>query len=231
MRPTKLTLLFVLLLTLLSYAQAQSNACPVKSQKNYCCGEVDERILERLAGIDYTMETHFQTSVAHTFKRKADYDKALKVANLCEQVLNDPDFWKALEYYDRYQYTFWQSGDHERQISGRQIVNCMLHGTPDDAKPLEELKIYFDVKLYALGFKTPIEKAVAKEVGDGKIYNKKWFFRKESIASIGSNWMHEFAHSKGIKHCFYCSEARDYSIPYVINRIFSEVAQKYIMTE
>ncbi|HBF21696.1 MAG: hypothetical protein CMI36_14900 [Owenweeksia sp.] len=211
------------------FAIAQNQPCPQKNQKGYACGQVEEQILSQLQDTDYEMPTTFKVMVAADFKKETDTERANQVAALCTKVLNDPDFWNALENYGHYRYTLWKGKEgKERVIEGSQIVNSLINGHPNDSSRPLELVINLNIELYGMGFRFPFfEKALAKEIGDGKIYNKKWFFRKFSIEAIGSNWIHEFSHSQGLSHCYYCDENRDYSIPYVINRIFMEVSSKY----
>jgi hypothetical protein len=222
-------LIFLILSIVFPLFGLTQNGCPERSDRNYKCGNIEESILPRLTDIVFSLETEFEFKLNSTFNRKKDQDRAEEILKLVNQVINDPDFWKALEHYDRYQYSKWSKSlkDNWIDITGKQITNCMINGNPEsDVRP-KRVSVDLNVKLYGLSFATPFESAVAKEVGDGTIYNKRWFFRKHSKEAIGSNWIHEFAHSQGIRHCFKCNEARDYSIPYVINRIFKEVAQKY----
>lgn len=207
---------------------AQTLDCPTKNQKGYTCGYVKENILETINRESFEITTHFNLKLVSQFAKVSDNERAGKILELCQKVLNDNDFWNALENYRGYKYAVHSNDKGKRQISSIEIVNCLINGNPDDTtRPLENY-IQLDIKLYGASFKTPFETAVAKEIGDGKIYNKKWFFRGASIEEIGSNWIHEFSHSKGLSHCYYCHEERDYSVPYVINRIFVEVARKYI---
>jgi hypothetical protein len=202
--------------------------CPSKDQKRYSCGNVNENILGTINRKGYEIMSHFNIRLVSHFEKDSDKERATKIVELCNKVLNDKDFWNALENYKGYKYAVFENDQGIQQISGAKIVNCLINSNPmDTSRPLE-VDIPLDIELYGMIFKTPFESAVAKEIGDGKIYNKKWFFRGSSILDIGSNWIHEFSHSKGLKHCYYCHEARDYSVPYVINRIFIEVAKKYI---
>ena len=206
---------------------AQIVDCPTKDQRDYSCGNVHENVMNGINREGYEIKSHFNIYLKKPFARQNDNDIAVKVIALCNQVLNDPDFWNALEHYSNYKYAVFESANGKQQIAGIQIVNCLINGSPDDnVRPLM-VDIPLEVELYGPFIKTFFESAVAKEVGDGKIYNKRWFFRGASYQDIGSNWIHEFAHIKGLKHCYYCSIERDFSIPYVINRIFSEVAKKY----
>ncbi len=207
---------------------AQIMDCPNGNQKGYSCGNVNENILETLNRKDYVIKSHFNVKLVSRLRKDNDNYRAIKIIELCQKVLNDADFWNALENYKGYRYAVFENAQGKQQISGSQIVNCLINGDPNDSIRSLEVVIPLDIQLYGASFKTIFESAVAKEIGDGKIYNKKWFFRGSSIDDIGSNWIHEFSHSKGLKHCFYCNEERDYSIPYVINRIFTEVAKKYI---
>lgn len=172
------------------------------------------------------MKSHFNVRLVNSFDSQSDIDRANKIITLCNQVLNDSDFWNALEHYNNYKYPIFETAQGKRQISGIQIINALINGNPDDLNRPLEVDINLTIELYGLAFKTLFESAVAKEIGDGKIYNKKWFFKNFPIDEIGSNWIHEFSHTKGLIHCCYCNQERDYSIPYVINRIFSEVAKK-----
>ncbi len=207
---------------------AQIVECPNENQKGYSCGNIKENILETLNLKDYTIKSHFNVRLASKFRRVSDNERAIKIIELCNKVLNDVDFWNALENYKGYRYAVFENSQGKQHISGSQIVNCLINGYPQDTTRPLEVNLALDIELYGASFKTPFESAVAKEIGDGKIYNKKWFFRGSSLDYIGSNWIHEFSHSKGLKHCYYCHEERDYSIPYVLNRIFTEVAKKYI---
>lgn len=219
----------ILMFCLPALLHAQDPPCPKKNQKNYICGEVKEDILASLVNSNYKFGTKIKVNLSSKFKRSSDKIKADSILLLCERVLNDKDFWKALENYKTYKTTVWRDSTSEMVISGKQIVNSLLNGNPNNNARPEELTITLKVKLYGFGFKFPFfEKALAKEIGDSVIYNKKWFFRKYTQEQIGSNWVHEFSHIQGLKHCFHCDENRDYSIPYVINRIFIEVAKKYI---
>jgi hypothetical protein len=220
----------LILMSFLIYfnVSSQSPDCPLKSQRGYKCGVVDEKILDRLNTIEYTMPTKFNLTLENTFKSSKDQIKAEAILDLCNKVLNDSDFWKALEHYDKYKYTVWGANDIRRVVNGMEIVNALINGNPNDDSRPDKINISINIKLYGLSFKTPFETAVAKEINDGNIYNKKWFFRGFPIQKIGSNWIHEYSHTMQFRHCHYCNEARDYSIPYVINRIFEEVAQKYL---
>ena len=222
----KIILLFLFLPTII-FAQ-DKNGCPPKPQKNYACGNIKEEILPRLESIDYTWDTQIAVEIQQNFKKQKDIQKAEKVAQLVQLVLNDADFWKALEHYDNYQYAKWSEklGDTWQPISTKEITNSMLNGHPADTSRAALKTEMFSIRLYGGPFKWPRERAIAK-FENGHIYNKKWFFRSASIEKIGSNWVHEYSHFKGIRHCFNCNEERDYSISYVINRIFIEVAQKY----
>lgn len=212
----------------ISGLSAQIMDCPTKKQKGYSCGNVDENILETINQENYAIKTHFNIRLVSKFAKDSDNERARKILELCQKVLNDNDFWNALENYKGYKYAVYENDKGKRQISGAEIVNCLINGNPDNTSRPLVVDISLDIVLYGVPFKTPFESAVAKEIGDGKIYNKKWFFRGEPIEDIGSNWVHEFSHSKGLTHCYYCHEERDYSVPYVINRIFVEVAKKYI---
>ena len=225
----KKLLLLLLLFVSAGTLCAQIKDCTDRSQKNYSCGDVEETILNRVLQQEYKMDSKFIVKLVTVFKKEEDQERSQEIATLCTKVLNDASFWNALENYDRYQYAVFEENGIKREIAGREIVNCLLNGTPDDNSRPAAVTISLDIALYGLSFKTFFETAVAKEIGDGKIYNKKWFFRSSSIEDIGSNWIHEFSHSKGLKHCYYCNEDRDYSIPYVINRIFVEVAKKYMI--
>ncbi len=207
---------------------AQLMDCPTKNQKRYTCGNVDENILETINRKDYDVKSHFNVRLVSHFGKDSDNERAAKIVELCNKVLNDKDFWNAIENYKRYKYAVFENDKGKQPISGTQIVNCLINGTPGDSSRPLEVDIALDIELYGPIFKTIFESAVGKEIGDGKIYNKKWFFRNSSIDDIGSNWIHEFSHSKGLQHCYYCHEERDYSVPYVINRVFIEVAKKYI---
>lgn len=202
--------------------------CPANNQKGYKCGNVEEKILETIARNDYEMKSHFIVRLLNPLRKDSDNERAAKIIELCNKVLNDKDFWNALENYKGYKYAVFENNSGKRSISGVQIINSLINGSPDDPSRPSKVDIPVDLELYGASFRMPFETALAKEIGDGKIYNKRWFFRGSSIDYIGSNWIHEFSHSKGLKHCYYCHEERDYSIPYVINRIFVEVAKKYI---
>ncbi len=210
---------------------AQIMDCPTENQKRYSCGDVKENILETVNRKDYIIKSHFNVRLVSHFRKDSDNERATKIVELCNMVLNEVDFWNALENYKGYRYAVFEDDNGKQQISGNQIVNCLINGNPKDTTRPLEVDIPLDIELYGASFKTFFESAVAKEIGDGKIYNKKWFFRGSTIDDIGSNWIHEFSHSKGLKHCYYCHEERDYSVPYVINRIFVEVAKKYIKDE
>lgn len=219
-----------ILLLLSAYLQvtAQIKECPKSNQKHYRCENVVETILDQTVPRGYQMNCHFNVRLKNSFDNKSDTDKANQVVALCNQVLNDRDFWYAVENYRNYKYTVFEDKDGKHQVSGMQIVNCLINGTPNDSSRPTELDVSLTVQLYGLPFATFFESALAKEVGDGIIYNKRWFFKNYSVSDIGSNWIHEFSHSKGLTHCYYCNEDRDFSVPYVINRIFDEVARKYI---
>lgn len=220
--------LLILLIFIPLSSIAQNPPCPKKNQKRYKCSLIKEDILSKLENTNYQMPTKFKIKLVSNFTKKKDIEKVNKVVLICHKVLNDPDFWNALENYGSYKYSVWKQKDQSQVVQGVQIINSLINGNPNNsARPAERI-ISLNLELYGLGFKFPFfEKALAKEIGDGKIYNKKWFFRKYSIAAIGSNWIHEFSHSQGLSHCYYCDKNRDYSIPYVINRIFVEVAKKY----
>lgn len=211
-----------------SSLSAQIMNCPTKNQKGYSCGNVNEKILETIDRKDYEIKSHFNVRIVSKFAKDSDNQRASKIVELCNKVLNDKDFWNALENYKGYKYAVFENERGKQQISGVQIVNCLINGNPEDTSRPLEVDVPLDIELYGASFKTPFESALAKEIGDGKIYNKKWFFRGSSIDHIGSNWIHEFSHRQGLKHCYYCHEERDYSVPYVINRIFTEVAKKYL---
>ncbi|MET0465872.1 MAG: hypothetical protein ABW007_22105 [Chitinophagaceae bacterium] len=219
-------LLFIIFLCFDSAAQVID--CPDRNQKDYNCGNIEENILATIDRKGYTMNSHFTVSLSSTFSKDSDNRRGAEVTDLCNKVLNDPDFWNALEHYRGYRYAVFENAQGKREITGAQIINSLINGNPNDSSRPSKVNIMLNIELYGMSIKTPFESAVAKEIGDGKIYNKKWFFRKSSIADIGSNWLHEFSHSKGVSHCYYCHQERDYSIPYVINRIFVEVAQKYL---
>lgn len=223
----KLFILLVLI-PLLHFGQ-DSNGCFDKPRKDFICGNITEQILPRLVSVDYEFNTTIEITLKSKLKKERDRNKAEKVIVLINQVLNDSDFWKALEHYDNYQFAKWSKNFNDiwQEISKSQITNSLLNGHPEDSSRLEKYTFDIKVKLYGPTFKTFVESAVAKEVGDGIIYNKRWFYRKNSIETIASNWVHEISHSKGLRHCFNCDENRDYSVPYTINRIFKEVAQKY----
>ncbi len=226
---TLITTLTILLLLNTNNIFAQNTVHPDRNKKKYHCGQVQENILKNLDNANYQMPTKFKIKLKANFSKKRDIEKAKKVVELCNKVLNDVDFWNALENYKSYRHTVWKCSNKQQVVSGKQIVNCLINAYPNDYARPQEMLVEINLDLYGLGFKFPfIEKALAKEVGDGKIYNKKWFFREYPIEEIGSNWIHEFSHIQGIYHRYDCSEERDYSIPYVINRIFVEVAKKYL---
>lgn len=221
---------FCLIVTLFvsSSLSAQILECPTKNQKEYSCGKVNENILETINRKDYEIKTQFKVRLVSKFVKDIDNKRATKIIELCNKVLNDNDFWNAVENYKGYKYAVFENDKGKQPISGRQIVNCLINGNPENTSRPLEVVIALNIKLYGASFKTPFESAIAKEIGDGKIYNKRWFFQGSMIENVGSNWIHEFSHIKGLKHCYYCHEARDYSVPYVINRIFIEIAKKHI---
>ena len=224
----KKILLFLLALPLIVISQ-DKNGCPSESQNNYKCGKITESILPDYENLEFEFSTKLVLELDHNLKRKKDIQKAQKVIELINKVLNDQDFWKALENYKNYKFTKWSNelNDTWEPINKKEITNSFLNGNPtNNSRPnLKEETIFF--KLYGNSFKWPyFETAIAKVEGK-YVCNKKWFFRKDSIKNIASNWVHEFSHLKGIRHCFACNHERDYSIPYVINRIFIEVANKY----
>lgn len=223
----KLLALFFLCLPIVSLAQDQ-NGCPTDADKNYQCGNIEETILERLDHLDYTWKPKIVVDLQHNFTRSKDIQRAEAVAQLVEQVLNDSDFWKAVEHYDHYTFAKWslQFTDLWQPIAQQDITNALLNGDPKNDRRATQQTERFIVRLYGRSFKWRWENAIGKVKGN-KIYTKKWFFRKSSIAEIGSNWVHEWSHLKGLRHCRKCHKARDYSVPYVINRIFMEIAQKY----
>lgn len=223
----KITLFIIALISLSIYGQ--KNECPVKKDKNYKCGNIVENVFEGISNNNYQLQTKFNITVNQKFKRKIDRKRAEKIITLVNKVMNDSDFWKALSYYKNYKYSKWSNrlNDDWLNISGEEIVNALINGDPKNKNRPDEINLELEVRLYGLSFATPFETAVAKEE-NGIVYNKRWFFRKDSISNIGSNWVHEIAHSKGIRHCFNCNQERDYSIPYVINRIFKQVAKKYL---
>jgi len=207
------------------------NGCPSKSERGYKCGNVKEDILSGLAGIEYSFDANVTVTLDDTKLRKSkDRVKAQKVLKLVNQVLNDADFWKALEHYNRYQFAKWSKkfNDTWTVLEKDKITNAFIHGDPNNSERPSQISIEAKIRLYGSSFQWPGEIARAKEIGDGYIYNKKWFFRDYSIVEIGSNWVHELSHSKGFRHCRKCHKERDYSVPYVINRIFKEVAKKYV---
>lgn len=220
--------LFAIIILITFQSVGQIKPCPDGRQKKYTCGVVEENILDRLPKTNSPIQTVFVAKLTSSFKKEKDQLRAEKIVALCNKVLNDPDFWHAIEYYDNYKYAVYQSKSGPRKIAGVEIINCLINGAPDNKTRPERMEVPFDIKLYGASFKFPFESAVAKEIGDGKIYNKRWFFRHSGMDEVGSNWMHEFSHSKDLIHCYYCHEERDYSIPYVINRIFVEVAKKYV---
>lgn len=225
------TRVFLCMILLSSFIQAQNNNdCPSKSDKDYACGNVQEKILAPLEDYVFEIRTNFNVELNTDFRRRKDSIKAQKVLKLVNQVLNDNDFWKTLRHYQNYQYPRWSQklNDDWTIVSNDQIINAFINKDPDNKSRPDRIDLDIAIKLYGLSFKTFFESAVAKDGGNGKVYNKRWFFRKYSVVDVGSNWVHEIAHSRGFRHCFKCNEERDYSIPYVINRIFKEVAQKYV---
>jgi len=210
--------LFIYLLIFASFSVfSQKNGCPSKSQKNYSCGNISEDVFENILEVDYEMPTKFNVSVNHNFKRKKDILRAKEINELVSKVLNDNDFWKALRYYNNYRFSKWSKNlnDDWEVIRDKEIVNTLINGNPKNDDRPKNINLVIDLELYGWSFRKPFETSVGRE-GNGVVYNKKWFFRKDTLDNIGSNWIHEIAHSKGLRHCFECNEERDYSIPYVI---------------
>lgn len=219
--------LLLFCLPLFSLAQDQ-NGCPNDSDTEYRCGNVQERILPRLDSLSYTWTTQITVQLKHRFKRKKNIQRAEQAAQLVEQVLNDPDFWKAVEHYDRYAFSKWspQLNDPWQPIAQQEITNALLNGNPSDSsRPAQQTEVFY-IQLYGGSNKFFWETAIGRVNGQ-RIDNKRWFFKKASIRDIASNWVHEWSHIKGLRHCFKCHRERDYSVSYVINRIFLEVAEKY----
>lgn len=209
---------------------AQREGCPEKDQKNYACGNVEERIIENLPDRSFEWNTTVSIQLKHSLKKSKQKRKAKQVLALVDSVLNDADFWRALRDYPDYRFAKWSEklDTTWRELKGEEIIQAMLNKDPWNSSVPKQLNLNVTLKLYGPAIKTPFETAIGKDGGNGTIMNKRWFFRGSSIIAIGSNWAHEIAHGRGFRHCSVCHEERDYSVPYVVNRIFREIAERYI---
>src|SRR6476620_2487626 len=111
---------------------AQISPCPTKNQRRYSCGNVQENTLNRLVDTTYKMKSRFIVSLGNSFENSEDNNRAANIITLCNQVLNDRLFWNALVHYDRYRYAVFEDKDGKHQITGEQIVNCLINGSPQD---------------------------------------------------------------------------------------------------
>ncbi|KAA3622140.1 MAG: hypothetical protein DWQ02_26540 [Bacteroidetes bacterium] len=216
------------LLPIVSISQ-NKNGCPPKSVKNHKCGNIQEDFKLDTTSEIYLMETFFEVRLKNKLKKEEDNIIAGRCIDLLNNVINDSDFWNLIYQYKKYEFAKWSQNlnDQWLEIDNKQILNTLVNGNPDNNERPDTVIIEIELNLYGSPIKMPKETVIGKHANGNKIFNKRWFFRNRSTKRIASNWMHEITHSKGLRHCFYCNQQRDYSVPYVINRIFSEVSKKY----
>lgn len=207
---------------LLIMSMLLSISCSILAQndRSYKCGKVVERNLEsiQVQQVNGSNSTSYDVSfeVLNVVKDPI-MEKIIKCKPLLEKVMNDPRFWMVLTSYEKYQDVRW-TGDgffgNARTIPVDSIQLAFMN----------EWNPKITLATYGSAIKFPWSTANAYTTApNGTIKIKRYYAKSATVVQLAGTILHELFHIRGFIHQPHCSEKRDYSVPYVVDRVFEEI--------
>lgn len=151
----------------------------------------------------------------------SDKERAEQIVPMMEYAINSEEFKKRIleaEFKD----TRFRTSEGERAIdSNEEIYRILKAGKERHSDEAEDGEWDLRLKLYrSLSMDT-----VGKS-GGGWISTKKRKFRKFSLTSLASHWIHEYCHVLGFHHDFKDTDLRPFSVPYLVDDIAEDILEE-----
>jgi hypothetical protein len=162
----------------------------------------------------------FGTNIDFLNASAAQEDKLERAVEVIKKVIATEDFrTRILNHTYNGAKTFVDNGGH----TNAQIYQMILDGA-ETLLPVKNNMMDLQVELYY---------ALTSTVGytyanTTKIWVNTKFFNSYAVNSVAANLIHEWLHKLGFTHAASYSVSRDYSVPYGVGRIMSELGKQFL---
>lgn len=163
----------------------------------------------------YTFDVNIQF-LNTTSAQQEKFDKAIEII---KKVIATEEFRnQVINHTYNGKKTYVDNGGH----SNEQIYQMILDGA-EKLRPAKNNTMDMEVELYYAATST-VGYTYANVT---KIWVNTKYFNTNSVQAVAGNLMHEWLHKLGFTHASSYSTSRDYSVPYAIGRMMSNIGKQF----